>query len=273
MNAIKNKLQLSTTINATTIKIIACVLMVCDHVLEMFSHLGAPSWLFWLGRPVRFMFLFAMADSFYYTRNRKKFLLRLFYASCFMVVSSFLLKELLPHPNEDVLLMNNAFMTFFIAGLYMLFWDMLVDGIKNKNAVKIVGSLLLCFVPFLTSIPAYLAFSTVGEESINFTSMALIRAANLIPSMIFAEGGMTAVAIGVLFYIFRKWRWAQIAVLVVFSTIAFFDKYQPFQWMMVFAAIPMFLYNGEKGRGMKNFFYIFYPAHIYLLYIIAALIH
>jgi hypothetical protein len=269
MNAINSKVQL----NATTIKIIACVLMVCDHVLEMFSHLGAPSWLFWLGRPVRFLFLFCMADSFQYTRNRKKFLMRLFYASCFMVVSSFLLKELLPHPNEEVLLMNNAFTTFFIAGLYMLFWDMLVDGIKNKNAIKIVGSLLLCFVPFLTSIPAYLALNMVGEESMSFTSMAIIRAVNLIPNMLFVEGGATAVAIGVLFYIFRKWRWAQIAVLVVFSTIIFFDKYQHFQWMMVFAAIPMLLYNGEKGRGMKNFFYIFYPAHLYLLYIIAVLMH
>jgi len=41
--------------------------------------------------------------------------------------------------------------------------------------------------------------------------------------------------------------------------------------MMIFAVIPIFLYNGEKGRGMKYFFYIFYPAHIYILYIIATL--
>ena len=268
MNAIKNKLPLS----ATSIKIIAVILMVFDHVLEMFSHLGVPGWFFWLGRPVRFLFLFLMADSFYYTRSRKKFLLRLFYASCFMVVSSFILRELLPHPNEDVLLMNNAFSTFLIAGLYMLFWDMLVDGIKNKNVRKIVGSLLLCLTPFIASIPAYLVVNAVGdEETLSFTGMALIRATNLIPNMLFVEGGAMAVAIGVLFYIFRKWRWAQIAVLAAFSVIVFFDKYQAFQWMMVFAVIPMLLYNGERGRGMKDFFYIFYPAHLFVLYIIAAL--
>ena len=41
----------------------------------------------------------------------------------------------------------------------------------------------------------------------------------------------------------------------------------------VFAIIPIYFYNGEKGRGDKNFFYIFYPVHIYILYIVASLLH
>ena len=94
----------------------------------------------------------------------------------------------------------------------------------------------------------------------------------LLPNVLLADGGFPFVALGVLFYVFRRWRFAQIAGLATLATI-FYTTLNPSspQWMMVFAAIPMLLYSGEKGRGMKSFFYIFYPAHIYALYIIATL--
>jgi hypothetical protein len=94
----------------------------------------------------------------------------------------------------------------------------------------------------------------------------------LLPNILLVEGGFILVILGVLFYALRKWRWAQIAVLAALSALVFINgNGTDIQGLMVFAAIPMLLYNGEKGRGMKNFFYIFYPAHIYLLYIIATL--
>ena len=39
-----------------------------------------------------------------------------------------------------------------------------------------------------------------------------------------------------------------------------------YEWMGAFAAVPMLLYNGQRGAGLKRLFYIFYPAHVYLLY-------
>ena len=34
----------------------------------------------------------------------------------------------------------------------------------------------------------------------------------------------------------------------------------------IFSLVPIFLYNGKKGYGMKYFFYLFYPLHFIFLY-------
>lgn len=46
--------------------------------------------------------------------------------------------------------------------------------------------------------------------------------------------------------------------------------YVNFQWFMIFALPFMLMYNSEKGRGLKNLFYVYYPLHLVLLYTIGA---
>jgi len=267
INTIKSRLGL----NATTLKILAIILMVFDHIHQMWAHAGAPMWLICLGRPVFPIFLFAMSESFHYTHSRKDFLKRLLIASWIMTVCNMVLQSILP--NDNIVLMNSAFSTFFIAGLYMLFYDMLIDGVKTRKAGKIAAAILLCFVPILTSLPALLVANLANNNAFSPPAIRImLSACFLLPNILLVEGGYVMVALGVLFYALRKWRWAQIAVLAALSALVFIKgSGAGIQWLMVFAAIPMLLYNGEKGRGMKNFFYIFYPAHIYLLYIIATL--
>ena len=41
-----------------------------------------------------------------------------------------------------------------------------------------------------------------------------------------------------------------------------------FQCFMIFALPILLMYNGKRGKGYKKFFYIYYPVHIYALYLI-----
>ena len=42
--------------------------------------------------------------------------------------------------------------------------------------------------------------------------------------------------------------------------------------MMVFAALPLSCYNGARGSAPRWLFYVFYPAHVYLLWALGALL-
>ena len=257
-------------LDATMLKFLAVFLMVLDHIHEMFVSVGAPMWLTMAGRLVFPMFLFAASESFYYTHSKKKYLQRLLFSSWGMTIFTFVLQIVLPNP--DVVLMNNAFSTFFVTGLYMLCWDRLTAGIRQKSLKEIGNAAVIFLVPFLCAIPVYLVAMLSFNENVPGSVIRLLaRIALLIPNILTVEGGVSLVVLGLLFYIFREHRAIQIAVLLALSLVVYLSG-DAVQSLMALAAIPMALYNGERGKGMKNFFYIFYPAHIGLLYCISALI-
>jgi hypothetical protein len=203
-------------------------------------------------------------------------LLRLFIGFEVMSIVSLILTSVLP--NDDVMLINNVFQTLLFSALYMLFIEMFIEGIQNKKAKKIIiAVLLMIFVVFISIIMAISIDVVLNTLNRAFPSWGTRLIYMVIPNLIACEGGFTAVFMGVLFYFFRKRRLLQIvcfAVLCVLSFIMFLRVgNSPFsgsaQWLMIFAIILFMLYNGERGKGGKYFFYIFYPVHIYLLYIIA----
>lgn len=256
-------------LNITAIKMIAAALMLMDHIHQMFAADGAPVWLTMAGRAVFPMFLFAAAESFHYTRSKKKYLLRLLFAGWGMTVFTFMLERAVP--NDHVVLMNNAFTTFFVSGLYMLFWDWFSDGIRKRDAKKTAKAVLCCFLPVLCALPLFvIALPSAGGNISASAVRILVTASMFLPNILMVEGGCAMAALGVLFYIFREKRAVQMLVLSGLSALTWAAG-GGIQWLMCLAIIPMALYNGERGRGMKHFFYVFYPAHIGILYLLASL--
>lgn len=76
--------------------------------------------------------------------------------------------------NDGVVLMNNAFSTFFVAGLCMLFWDWFVDGVWRKSPKKTVKAVLCCFIPIISALPIYLLTILSFRENVPSSVIRLL---------------------------------------------------------------------------------------------------
>lgn len=73
---------------------------------------------------------------------------------------------------------------------------------------------------------------------------------------------------------YRIWRWATYIALLFTSTAAYaLTEGKPAQLFAIVAIIPIVFYNGKLGKRLPKWFgYIFYPAHLAIIYLVRSLI-
>lgn len=257
----KHPLQNMQCLSGFALKMIGADFMVLDHIHQMFYMFGAPLWLTMAGRVVLPIFLFMVSEGYFYTHDKKKYMLRLLFAFWLMGIGNQLLSRLFPIP--DVMLINGIFGTMFLSVFYMWSIDSLIAGIRAKQPKQVLLFLGACLAPVFAALPLFFVQSLP-----TFLIGAYLV---LVPSVFSVEAGIFAIVIALGFHFLRKWRWMQ-ALFLVLCSLPMLAR-GDIQWMMAFAAIPILLYNGKPGRKSKYFFYIFYPSHIYLLYLLSFLLH
>lgn len=246
-------------ISGHQLKMLAIVLMVFDHIRQMFYYVGAPLFFTMMGRSVLTIFLFTSVEGYHYTRDKKKYAFRLLLFYWMMNVLNRMISFLFPL--EPVSLLNNVFGTILV-GVIVMF---AVDCLKEKKWLKAGLTLLIPLIPTLLMNILLQIKPEIAYEVYFF-----------FPSYTVHEGGKLMILLAVALYIFRGQKTLQCFAILLASLVSTgFDSYGLFttniQWMMVFSIIPISLYNGTKGKGSKYFFYIFYPAHVYFLYILSYL--
>ena len=221
-----------------------------------------------------------MAQGFYYTRSRQKYLLRLYIASVLMGLGNFVMNQYFPLPGT-ALVINNIFATLFLCGIYIWAIEFIVDGMKQKSGKSFGKGLLLFLVPIATTV---LMLTLIGSQTTDISSVRLLLVRGLMllaPSPLLVEGSVVWIGLGVGLYFLRNHK---VGLSVFYAGVSLFFLLnaglsvgftmqnlfaQNPQWFMI-AALPfMLLYNGQRGRSMKYFFYLYYPLHVYALTFLA----
>lgn len=267
----EKKLEAKKGLTGFQIKLIAMILMVFDHIHAYLNYnKNIPIQFKWVGRIVAPLFIFMTVEGYYHTRNKKKYMIRLYIAQLIMSIGNNFLDKFFPRP-DGVMLISSMFKTLFLIVVYLSIVDFLRDAFKDKNISRVLLGIGFLTIPILLS---FVIMINISNLPILFIRIFML----LVPMPLFVEGGIVFIAIGIVLYLFRDNKTKQVISYIIMSIVIMLSSgnfsvqsllYTNFQWMMIFAAPLMYLYNGEKGRGMKYLFYIFYPAHIYLFHMIS----
>lgn len=257
-------------LNTFQLKLIGLIFMTFDHIYQYFKFMGVPIWFNWLGRVVAPIFAFTVVEGYYHTRDRFKYMKRLYISSALMSLGNIVLPMLVSRP-DGMTVPNNIFATLFLITVYIKAIELVAEGRYSGDRKKLGRGLFLGAVPIVSVFISSAAYQLGGD-----TLFKLISA--VLPNPLTSEGGPVFIMIGIIMYFLRQERIKMVAIYSVISlsmlvsgdmTVQqiFFENYQ---WMMVFSSIFFLLYNGEKGRGLKYLFYTYYPGHIYFFYVLSA---
>ena len=262
-------------LSSSELKWIALVLMVLDHIHYMFAYTGLiPEWFSMAGRLSAPLFLFCLAEGFAHTHDRRKYFIKVYLIHLLMSGLLFLMMTGLVPVRPDGFYPMNGMMTSFSI-LMVVFqgmdwlgerrWGPGLAAVILPLAWPVLASMLMGMAPALQMPLSVLGYTFLPMWNSN------------------PDAGIGTILTGILLYGFRKNRRVQAGVFAGFTVLYYFlypllvfSRSPEFHWTMMFttayewygalAALLMLCYNGERGRGPKRFFYVFYPAHVYILY-------
>ena len=229
------------SLSGNTLKIIAALSMLLDHMgIILFPDIIIFRIFGRLAFPI---FAFLISEGCRYTKNKPRYF---FVMALFAVVFQVLYTLV----TADMYL--NIFFTLSFAILIIYSLQFFSDAIKSKNVPEIIISaavvILIIACVYITGQYFLIDYG--------FWGCMLPAFVYVIP---YGQG------------LCRKILRISLFALGMFPLIKNVEV--PVQIYEFFALIPLFFYSGKRGKhNMKYFFYIFYPAHIVILYAISSII-
>lgn len=237
-------------INAFTLKMIAIVAMLLDHIWINFAY--HADWMTLIGRIAFPIFAFQIVEGYFHTKNLKKYISRMIlFAFISEIPFNLMISNELLYPYHQ-----NVIFTLLIGLLAIT----LIDKAKAKNT-KYVYFMIGLIVSFIAIVLGFLSLVDYNGYGV-LTILLFFFTRNLKHNKIYQTIG--------LLFINGMLMAGQVYIIPFFNTTIEI----PQQIFAVFAMVPIIFYNGQKGPSSKvaqYAFYIFYPAHMLILYFIACI--
>ena len=219
-------------LDGTALKLIALVSMVLDHVGDLFFP--EQIWMRAVGRLAMPIFCFCVAEAYIHTRDRRAYLERL---ALFALISE--LPFDFAFSGGIDLTQQNIMFTFALAVVALMAYDYLYERQKGGWRGVVVGSIAVAAIGLL---------SILLGANYNFTAVGLVF----------------------VFYVLREQdAFIRNAAAVAFEALV--RNVGIYRWG-VLSFFPLMMYNGKRGRGLKLFFYPFYPGHMLVLALLKMLL-
>lgn len=254
------------------LKLIALVIMTIDHIYYFgYSLTDMPEIMTLVGRIAAPIFVFFVTEGFVHTHSRGKYLLRLYIGGVLMQIGNLFVNICFPMQN-GVIVLNGIFTTMAVIVIY-LWW---IENMRKAWREHRRG----CAVLYALAMAALLLSIVPVQMLLPVSPLAVQLATIFVPSPVWCEGSVLVVLIGIGFYYCRNSKRAIAIFYTAFlCAVLALQCLVAFDWEVVrsvffmWLALPLILsYNGQRGRGMKYLFYLYYPAHVYILAIAASLL-
>ena len=135
-------------INSFTLHILAMIFMVSDHLWNIFFP--NQVWLYVIGRLAFPIFAFMIVEGFFRTKNRKKYLIRIF---IFVIISEIPFNLFSSLAIRAVIMLfypyNNVLWTFLIALCGLSLLEKIEKSKKLNKIIKFVGKIIINFISIM----------------------------------------------------------------------------------------------------------------------------
>lgn len=159
--------------------------------------------------------------------------------------------------------------TYFFHGILQVIID-IINILNIEDSIQLQNvTIIIIIIAVIQSVIALLVYiimckkTTAQIASVRFADLAvLVVGMGVAEELITDYSGFGILTIAVM-YALRKNHFRSMLGGCIVLTIMSFAEITAF-----FALIPAYLYNGQRGLKLKYVFYIFYPTHLFILYLI-----